>query len=273
MDILIIDRDPLAVQLLTTRLTKLGHTVTAEPSKGAATELMKEKFFDTILIDPMPMRTPRNFILTLRFSEKGFQPYIAYMSTEATQADAIAAGANDLLAKPLDKRDIEAKISNAERLRALHALLNDSRVVESGGGIINKEAFNQLFLSCVSRAGTYGERSFIVFIYMDNYEELCAQAGAAAAGDMVKKLSGFLSDMRRQSDVIARIDDAEFALLLQRPIYADEPFDASKRFTEELSRFINGFENEAHKPELFLSMIEIPLGALHVQTHIKAQTA
>lgn len=266
MDILIIDRDPLAVQLLTTRLTALGHKVTSEPARNAALELVKERFFDAILIDPMPMRTPRNFILNLRFSERGFQPYIAYMSSEATQAEAIAAGANDLLAKPLDKRDIETKTGNAERLRALHALLNDGRALDPVPGIINKEAFNQLFLSCTSRAGTYGERSFIVFIYLENAADF-----GARKNNVIKKLCAFLADMRRQSDVIARIDEAEFALLLQRPIYEDEPFDATKRFTEEIGRFAGDLAEEAQKPALFLSMIEIPLGALHVQTHITIQ--
>ena len=55
MKILLIDRDPLATQLLQSRLQGMGHDVVVDPVRKTALEKVSHESFDVILIDPAPL--------------------------------------------------------------------------------------------------------------------------------------------------------------------------------------------------------------------------
>jgi hypothetical protein len=79
--------------------------------------------------------------------------------------------------------------------------------------------------------------------------------------------------MRRQSDVIGRISQRDFGILLQRPQYESEPMDAINRFAETLDKFYQTFDNKAHAPQLRLSLVELPQGAQHAERFVPAKNA
>ncbi|MCK5658669.1 MAG: diguanylate cyclase, partial [Alphaproteobacteria bacterium] len=185
------------------------------------------------------------------------------LSKTATREEAIIAGTNDVLNKPFSSVDIDTKIGNAERLMEISRFLIEEDPVPSTGGLINKSAFNQLYLSAIDRAFRYGERSLIVFINMMNYDEIIATAGKQATEETILKLMEKMSFMRRQSDVIGRLGSHDFGILLQRPQYETEPMDAINRFSETLDKFYKDFENKEIAPKMQLSLVELPQGALH----------
>lgn len=269
MEIVVIDRDELVPQLITTKLEAKGHKVFSFVSKKDALDFIAQKKVDCILVDPAPLSEARPVIIGIWKAIRGsYTPYMMLLSKTATQADAIAAGTNDILNKPLNARDLETKIGNAERLIALCQKLSGGADIKSEGGAIGRTAFNQLFLSAIDRSFRYGERSLVVFISLDNYQGVVATKGQEAADEMMKKLTGKLVFMRRQSDVIGHIAEHDFAILLQRPQYETEPLDAMGRFSEVLDKFHNGFEDKDMAPRLSLSLVELPLGALHMEKHV-----
>ena len=269
MDIVVIDRDELVPQLITSKLAAKGHKVISFAGKKEALELLALKKVDCVMVDPSPLSEARPVIIGIWKAIRGsYTPYMMLLSKTATQADAIAAGTNDVLNKPLNARDLETKIGNAERLIELCQRLGQGADIKSEGGAIGRAAFNQLFLSAIDRSFRYGERSLVVFVSLDNYQGMVAAKGQEAADDTMKKLTGKLVFMRRQSDVIGHIGEHEFAILLQRPQYETEPLDAMGRFSEVLDKFYNGFEDKAMAPRLTLSLIELPLGALHMEKHV-----
>src|SRR5690606_15726197 len=116
-----------------------------------------------------------------------------------SREDALKAGANDLMVKPLDASHLDVMMKNAKRLTSLMGKLGDeSEDFPSAGGVIAKSAFNQLFLSGVDRADRYAERSFMLFINIDNRDEIIEQEGAYAAEYATAKLSQYLVRLRRQ---------------------------------------------------------------------------
>ncbi|TAL38626.1 MAG: diguanylate cyclase [Alphaproteobacteria bacterium] len=262
MEILVIDRESLTNQLISSRLGAKGHHVVAEPNKNLAFDMIKGGKFDCIMVDPAPLSEARPVVIGIWKNIRAVvKPYLLLLSKTGTTEEAILAGCNDVLNKPLSNQDLETKISNAERIMEICRMLATEDNVHSSGGMIGKAAFNQLFLSAIDRAFRYGERSLIVFIEVTNHDEVVKAVGAPAFEETIKKLTEKMTFMRRQSDVIGRLGAEVFAILLQRPQYETEPIDAINRFSEVLDKFYQAFEDKRGAPKLHLRLIELPQGS------------
>lgn len=262
MEVLVIDRESLTNQLITSKLGVKGHHVVAEPNKNLAFDMIKGGTFDCVMVDPAPLAEARPVVIGIwKNIRTAVKPYLLLLSKSGTTEEAILAGCNDVLNKPLSTQDLETKIANAERLMTVMRMLAKEDNVHSSGGMIGKAAFNQLFLSAIDRAFRYGERSLIVFIEVTNHDEVVKIAGAAAFEETIVKLTEKMTFMRRQSDVIGRLGAETFAILLQRPQYETEPVDAINRFSEVLDKFYQGFEDKRVAPKIHLRLIELPQGA------------
>lgn len=269
MKILVIDRDTLTTQLISSRLQMFGHDVVVEAVKNNALERLAAESYDTIFIDPAPLSNARPVILGIRRSVRAY-PYIVLMSQNMEREEAIKSGANDLLLKPIDASGIEKMVQNADRLTSLIRRVGDeSEDFPSAGGVIAKSAFNQLFLSCLDRADRYGERSFLVFIGVKNYDEILSMDGPYAAQTIAARLSQTLVRLRRQSDIIAQTGKSEYVLMLQRPQYETEPMEAAARFAEALTKNEDLGMAGSSRVELFVSLIDLPIGMQHVYHAIR----
>ncbi len=270
MKILVVDGDELSTQLIKSKLESLGHQVFAEKAKNNAVERLAEEHYDVIFIDPSPLTSARPVILNMRRAA-GHYPYIILTSEGAVREDAIKAGCNDVMPKPLDSEALEQKMKNAAHLLSLvRRIGDDSEDFPSAGGVIAKSAFNQLFLSAIDRADRYGERTFVLFISMSNYQNILEMDGAYAADYAVAKLSQYLVALRRQSDIIGQTAKYEYALLLQRPVYDTEPVEAANRFAEELGGYSDIVSAEAAEVEISVTLVDLPIGSKlveHVITH------
>lgn len=265
MKILVIDRDSLTTQLVRSKLEARGHTVVEEAVKNNALERIEREEFDAVLFDPAPLNNARPVVLGIRRSAKNY-PYVTIMSHDMDSTEALKAGANDVMGKPLDAGHLEKIIENAARLTRLIARIGDeTEDFPSAGGVIAKSAFNQLFLSAIDRADRYAERSFMVFIGIKNYADIIATDGAYAAEYATAKLSQYLVRLRRQSDIIAQTGKGEYCLMLQRPIYEDEPKEAANRFAESLNRLQDMCASDSVRVEVLVRLIDVPVGYVHAE--------
>jgi len=268
MKILVVDREEITAQLMSSKLETLGHKITHEPVKNNAVDRLSNEDFDIVFIDPAPLTSARPLILNLRRATKLY-PYIIQMGESLTQVEAIQSGANDAITKPIDQNDLDQKVENAKNLTTLIKRIGDDSIdFPSAGGIIAKSAFNQLFLSAIDRADRYGERTFIVFISLSNYNAIYEAEGPYSADYTVAKLSKYLVRLRRQSDIIGQTETYEYALLLQRPMYETEPNEAANRFAEAISSFPELFEKDGIAPEFSVRLIDLPVGAKIIEHNI-----
>lgn len=265
MKILVVDRDALATQLIRSRLEVKGHTIVEEPVKNNAIALLEQDAYQAVFIDPAPLNNARPVVLGIRRAMRGY-PYVVLMSQDIPREEALRAGANEVMTKPLDHKGLEKVMENADRLTSLIKRIGDeSEDFPSAGGVIAKSAFNQLFLSCIDRADRYGERSFLVFIGIKNYQEILSMDGAYAAEYASAKLSQYLVRLRRQSDIIAQTGKDEFCLMLQRPMYETEPMEAANRFADALRRFDDICASDNVKVEVVVTLIDLPVGHKHIE--------
>lgn len=260
MKILIVDRDEAAIQIAKSKLEAAGHEVIVEPSKNGAPDRVQAGGFDLVLMDPSPLENARPVISSIRRAV-GRYLYIALMSETLSKAQALEAGANGILQKPLDPAALEQTLANARRLLKLVSRIgDDSEDFPSAGGVIAKSAFNQLFISAMDRAGRYAEKTSLLFISISNYQDILEMDGAYAAEYAVAKLSQYLVLLRRQSDIIGQTARNEYTLLLQRPGYEAEPLEAASRFAEALEKHDDITSGGASPVEVTVSLIEVPSG-------------
>lgn len=270
MKILVVDREEITAQLMNNKLATLGHKITHEPVKNNAVERITNEDYDLIFIDPAPLTSAKPVILNLRRATNRY-PYIIQMGETIERIEAIKSGANDSLHKPIDQMDLDTKIGNAKNLTTLINRIADTTTdFPSAGGIIAKSAFNQLFLSAIDRADRYGERTFIVFISLSNYNAIYEAEGPYAAEYAVAKISKYLVRLRRQSDIIGQTEAYEFALLLQRPLYETEPNEAANRFAEAISSYPELFKKDGIAPEYNVRLVDLPVGSTIIDHHITA---
>ncbi len=265
MKILIIDRDTMFSNLLASKMRAAGHEVFETTIKNDGIEQIDEKKIDAVYFDPSPMADPRGILLHVRRMVHTF-PYLVLLSKEMTAQEAIKAGCHAVLAKPIDPQALDQSLGNAERMVDLMTRIGDeSYDFPSGGGVISKSAFNQLFRSAIDRVGRYGETSQVLFIGIPNYDDIKLDDGKYAADYAVSKLAQNLVRLRRQSDILGQTDVHEYALLLQRPQTESESIDAAKRFTAALDELSDITSNGVTDLNIDVRLVDIPTGALEFE--------
>lgn len=264
MKILINDHEAAATELLASRMRQAGHTVVVEANRAQALSLLQSDEFGAVLIDPTPQTQFLQVVMPLRREAKGYV-YVMLTGKEIIPREALIAGANDVYAKPYNLGDVENRLQNMDRLQRLLRNLGDTREdFPSAGGVIAKSAFNQLFLSCIDRAARYGERSYALFMSVANYKRLQADFGQSVADFAAARLASHLVQIRRQSDIIAQTGQAEYALLLQRPVFETEPMEAANRFALALKKLSDYGDTDGRDVTIRLDLVELPTGALPV---------
>ncbi|MCI5059967.1 MAG: response regulator [Alphaproteobacteria bacterium] len=262
MKILIIDRDELAAQMISSRLEEDGHEIVTESVKNEALERLEKEDFDVVFVDPAPMRDVRAMAMNIRRAARTY-PYILLMShdEEVNPNDVLSGGCNDYILKPLDPQDIHKKIINAGHFKTLMDRLGDtSEDFPSAGGIIAKSAFNQLYLSAIDRGSRYHEHAFVLSIAIDNFKEIKDMDGAYNAEYSISKLAYHLVRMRRQSDIIGQTKPNEYSLLLQRVQGIKEAQNAANRFAVTLDEIDDFLPSEGHDIQIHITLTALPTG-------------
>lgn len=272
MKILFIDTEQVSAELAKAHLEPVGHSLVYEPSKTDAPTHVQKGDIDIVMLDPAPIKDPRSLILDIRRNATNY-PYIIWVSEDFQnslyESGAKKSGANNALAKPLDKEKLDEALLHAGLLTKLVGRIGDSSEdFPSAGGVISKSAFNQLFLSAMDRATRYGEASFVLFIQVSNHGDIIQKEGQSAGDYAVAKLSQSLVKLRRQSDIIGQTGVNEYALLLQRPVYESEPVDAANRFAQSLGDLDELFTTSSTEAQIEVALISLPDGANVVTHHV-----
>ncbi len=257
MKILIIDRDPLATQLLQSRLQNEGHEVSTEPVRKTALEMIGKTQYDMILIDPAPLPSVRQVTLPLRWEQTSHYFYIMQLSHTPEPDEITQAGLNDVIAKPFDWQEVAAKTANAQRLIGLMNHLQHTPEIGSDGILFGKRAFYQLVLSALDRAYRYGEKAFLMLVQISNMDVLVKKIGEEQAHAIRLKAEAFLSTLHRRSDFLGHVDKTNYALLILRPALSSEPLDAVDRFGIALREFQQAF-NPSDQPQFLLQLWALP---------------
>ncbi len=271
MKILIIDRDEAHTQQMSKRLEAMGHEVLVESKRDVAAQTLAKESVSLVFIDPAPLSEPRQAISALRSAAQS-DPYIVMMGQDPKE-DWLSSGSNIFIEKPLSGDTVEHTTLHAGNFMNLkNKLANPDTDFPSGGGIIAKSAFNELFLSAIELADRRRDKTYCLFISVNNYKEILASESQDSVKQVTARLAHTLAKIRRQSDILAQTDDAEYVIMFLGASQIDEPEEATQRFIEAFSSMSDMTSGEISPVELSFHLIEIPTGVCHIEKTFRLQS-
>jgi len=139
---------------------------------------------------------------------------------------------------------------------SLQEQLAKTSLTDAETGMPNRRALSQNLESQVSRSRRYQNPLTILIMRMDNLPEFMAQHGTDSAKPLLVATRNVLNDQLRWADIIGRMDENEFLLILpETHLDATGPMiDLIRKRLDELS--IEGFENSDFKVEARFSAAE-----------------
>ncbi len=127
MDVIVVEDSPSEALLLERLITQLGHTVRGARTGGKAVEMMKERLPNLLVTDGMvPELSGEALTRLVRSQEAARYVYVIFVTSRGdaeTRKAAFAAGADEFLAKPLERDELVSRLRVADRIVHLETRL------------------------------------------------------------------------------------------------------------------------------------------------------
>jgi diguanylate cyclase (GGDEF)-like protein len=240
MKIVIADDDAVSRLVLCKALEALNFEVTALADGLEAWEQLRSGEAQVVITDwMMPMLDGLDLCRRIRVrGAHGPYVYVILLTARHSREDrllALQAGADDLLAKPLDRDELEARLNVARRiinmeeqlrsrsveLERMHAELEErntqlAEIASSDGltGLKNHRFFRESLEDQFVIARRRGLPLSVVMIDVDQFKSFNDSFGHPAGDDVLREVAKILRSCVRDHDVVARYGGEEYAVLL-----------------------------------------------------------
>jgi diguanylate cyclase (GGDEF)-like protein len=223
--VLVVDDDAGARAALADYCTMRGHDVTTLADAESAWEAFQAEAFPIVLVDwKLPGMDGLELCHRLRASPRG-ETTVILMVTGLDQqdrlAEALEAGANDFVRKPLDIELLDVRMSFAEREVAeiierkrardelTHLALHDPLT-----NLPNRAVFYDRLHQSMLISRRNGAPLALLFLDLDGFKEVNDNFGHAAGDVVLRQVGERLTGIVRASDTVARVGGDEFGLIL-----------------------------------------------------------
>ena len=232
MHILIADDDPVSRLVVRAALERLGHRCAVADDGAAAWRLFAEERPDVLITD-LQMPGLNGTELVRRAREQGGSAYgyvmvLTGQSNEGAALEAMNAGADDLIYKPLDAAELERKLIAARRVIALQRGLHGDARVDALTGIGNRRRLSEDLAALHARAARYGHTYGLAMFDVDRFKAYNDSAGHPAGDSVLRTVADTLVASLRSGDALYRYGGEEFVALLPEQT-ADSAAHAARR--------------------------------------------
>jgi PleD family two-component response regulator len=207
MNILIVDDEPGTRLMVATAVTRLGHGALQASDGAEAWAKFAREPIDVVITDwSMPGLDGTQLTARIRADGRSDYTYIMVLTGRADEGasrEAVRAGADDVLAKPLDVAQLERGLIAAERITTLHRRIRDEARRDPLTGAGTRLRLREDLVALCARVVRYGHAYSV------------AMVGVDPAGDDVARAAGrALTETIRSGDVLYRYDTGQFTVLL-----------------------------------------------------------
>ncbi len=206
MKILIVDDEPGTRLTVTEAVERLGHRALQAADGTEGLQAFELHHPEVVITDwAMPQIDGTELIARIRDRERGYT-YILLLSGRAGDAasrEAVRAGADDVLSKPLDAAELERGLIAAERIRGVHRRMLEDTRRDPLTGVGSRRRLEEDLATLCARVVRYGHAYCVAMVGLEPAEDdVLRQAGAALVRET------------RSGDSVYRWGASEFAVLL-----------------------------------------------------------
>ncbi|MGJ3258076.1 MAG: diguanylate cyclase domain-containing protein [Rhodospirillales bacterium] len=267
--ILIVDDEPLNIEVMSGALEELGDIMFATGGEEALKLALSEKP-DIIILDIM-MPGIDGYETCRRLKDNPETEAIPVifataMTDEANEAKGFEMGAVDYVTKPVVQPVVAARVKNQLQLKRYRDYLETIAFVDGLTGIPNRRSFDQHIRSEWQRGIRSGSELSLLLIDIDHFKQYNDtyghQAGDACLTLVAKALS---SSVHRPGDQVARYGGEEFVCVLP-----STNLEGAELIGETLREAVN-FLKIPHKSSSVCGHVTISVGGASVQLDQKQE--
>ncbi|MFN3150051.1 diguanylate cyclase [Bremerella sp.] len=218
--VLVVDDDRLIRTLIREFLTREGYdVVTAENCRQALEVLEEEKHeFKFLVTDwELPDGSGIDLIRHVRHVVSSHYMYIVMATSHGNRENltqALNAGADDFLAKPIDRGELVARMRSGQRILALETRLTHLANSDLLTGLPTRRVFEEMVGKEWSRARRYRLPLSCVIFDIDFFKRINDVHGHAAGDQVLREVGRIFANSVRKSDIICRYGGEEFCAIL-----------------------------------------------------------
>jgi diguanylate cyclase (GGDEF)-like protein len=271
LDVLVADDDPDACDALRRAVTALGHDCRVAASGFTALDAHRSRPADVIVSDwHMPELDGMGLCRRVRELDRGTYTYLLFTSASANKRDfveAVRAGADDYLPKPIDMDDLEARLIAASRvvgayrelaacnvdLRRDGVMLFRSARIDPLTGVANRLSLEEDLDTLQARVSRYGGRAAIAMCDLDSFKRYNDHYGHLAGDDALRRIAQAIRTNVRRADQVYRYGGEEFLVVLHEQ-GRNEAAAAMRRVCAAVESLAIAHAAEARRPVLTVSV-------------------
>ncbi|MEE9277838.1 MAG: diguanylate cyclase [Dehalococcoidia bacterium] len=225
MEILIVEDDPFQRRVLGSRLRQAGYEVKALADGRDAWALMQTNPARLVITDwTMSEMSGTELIRRIRAAEWPNYTYTILVTARDGKADVLeglASGADDYLTKPVDHRELQARIAIGVRMIELEDRLRASqerlRLLASHDGLtglLNRQAIHEYADAELQRGRRRDIPVSIALLDVDKFKAVNDEHGHVKGDDALRAVAEALTTNTRPYDRVGRWGGEEFLLVL-----------------------------------------------------------
>ena len=229
VNVLAVDDDPVAVELLTGALEEAGHTTVSASNGRDALEIVREGTCRVVICDwDMPQMNGLEFCRAIRAGE--FDRYIYVILLTAMEGKShlvtgLSAGADEFMSKPFEPEELAVRLMTAERILSLEtrdlaifalAKLAESRDTETGAHLERVRVYSRVLSRELARNQDYARQIDAEFLRLIYLTSPLHDIGKVAIPDHVLLKPG-------------RLDDREFEIMKTHTTHGAATLESAMR--------------------------------------------
>jgi diguanylate cyclase (GGDEF)-like protein len=215
---LVVDDDLAILRLMRAWLASAGYTVMLAEDGNQAKDIIELHQPHLVISDwEMPSCTGLELCKWIRSQTLPHYTYIIIQTVRSgsdSVVNALDAGANDFMQKPVSKAEILARLRAAERVLDLEAELSKLAKTDPLSGLATRRTFQDQ----LGREWRRAQRHFFplscVMIDIDFFKRINDTYGHSAGDEVIKHIADLLQASVRSSDLVCRFGGEEFCVLL-----------------------------------------------------------
>ncbi|MFH0982179.1 MAG: diguanylate cyclase [Planctomycetota bacterium] len=216
-DLCIIDDDADQRRLMRFSLERLGLTVTEATEGKSALELILRHHPKVVLCDwCMPIMDGAALLQQVREDPGIAATYFIMITAHDTPTrkyEALEAGADDYLTKPVDHRELVARVRVGLRVWKMQHRLRRAAITDGLTGLYNHDHLNHILEREWKRSRRYGASMSFIMMDIDYFKAINDTYGHLVGNEVLEQIAHLLRSTAREVDALSRFGGDEFAIV------------------------------------------------------------